>query len=441
MQSRSGNFNVEKEDLTKALIKFLVEDQHTSANYIELISEFILINEQNEKIQEGLNRIREGSILYLGINHNIAETGSITKSLTLYLGTEILFSLAGYNGEIYKQLAEDFYNIVRSANSNGRKMIVLRYFEDTKKEIEEFFSTAEGIVEGKTKQWLDKPAMTAIINGCSTASDVMVKKSDFYSNMKISYGIVEDPNHNYYGETLFRSNLESDEYIDDEDKNKKKEYAIKLISHINKLRNGKRYTNDLESEYLLVTNAKVTLLISQEQINKIKSDEGLESVANLAVSLDRITSLLWYKLVNGFGKKDFPANVSAVLRARVVLSSNIAKNADKTYFDIKKQFENGIITDEQLAARIITLKNKPTLPEELQGDDIEEIMDFSQDFLRRYEEKVKLDQKSLKEKEELIKKIKDESDAKDKTILDKDYTIKQQFDELEKYRSQESENI
>ena len=121
VRSRSDNFNVEKEDLTKALIKFLVEDQHTSGNYIELISEFILINEQNEKIQEGLNRIREGSILYLGINHNIAETGSITKSLTLYLGTEILFSLAGYNGEIYKQLADDFYNIVRSANLSRKK--------------------------------------------------------------------------------------------------------------------------------------------------------------------------------------------------------------------------------------------------------------------------------------------------------------------------------
>ena len=101
-------------------------------------------------------------------------------------------------------------------------MIVLRYFADTKNEIDEFFLTAEGIVEGKTKQWLDKPAMTAIINGCSTASDVMVKKSDFYSNMKTRYGIVEDPNDNYYDDTLFSSNIESYEYIDDEDRKKEK---------------------------------------------------------------------------------------------------------------------------------------------------------------------------------------------------------------------------
>ena len=243
---------------------------------------------------------------------------------------------------------------------------------------------------------------------------------------------------------------------------KKKEYGIKLISHINKLRNGKRYTNDFDSEYLLVTNAKVTLLISQEQINKIKSDEKLESVANYAVSLDRITSLLWYKLGNGFGKKDYPANVSAVLRARVVLSSSIAKNAEKAFSDIKKQYEDGIITDEQVAARIRTLKNKPTLPEELKGDDIEEIMDFSPDFLRRYEEKVNSDRKSLMEKETIIKQIKDESAAKDKTILKKNGIIeekdnelnnskktilkqsdiiKKQSNELEKYCCQEAEKI
>ena len=34
---------------------------------------------------------------------------SITKPLTLYLGTEILFSLAGYNGEIFHQFACDFF--------------------------------------------------------------------------------------------------------------------------------------------------------------------------------------------------------------------------------------------------------------------------------------------------------------------------------------------
>ena len=50
-----------------------------------LLGEFVLKNEHNQEIQSGLNKIREGSILYVGINHNIGEVGSITNPLTLSL--------------------------------------------------------------------------------------------------------------------------------------------------------------------------------------------------------------------------------------------------------------------------------------------------------------------------------------------------------------------
>lgn len=52
----------------------------------------------------------------MGLSHSIGENGSITKPLTLYLGTEILFSLAGYNGEIFQQFADDFFAQARIAN-------------------------------------------------------------------------------------------------------------------------------------------------------------------------------------------------------------------------------------------------------------------------------------------------------------------------------------
>ena len=64
---------------------------------------------------------------------------SITKPLTLYLGTEILFSLAGYNGEIFHQFACDFFEQVRLANTGATPTIVLRYFADIKKGIDDFF--------------------------------------------------------------------------------------------------------------------------------------------------------------------------------------------------------------------------------------------------------------------------------------------------------------
>lgn len=145
--------------------------------------------------------------------------------------------------------------------------------------------------------------MKAITDGCHTAADVDVKKSDFFHKLQYAFGITEDPQDNYYGEENFTSNLESFDYYDDDDKRKKKETAVKLISHINKLRNGDRFHSDLDSEHIIVTNTKATLLISQELSEEIKTTEGLDKICNFAISLDRITSLIWYKLGNGFSQK------------------------------------------------------------------------------------------------------------------------------------------
>lgn len=424
--NKTDNKAVEEKVITHELVNFLIKDQNiSSTRYAELISEFIIKNEKNNDIQEGLNRIREGSILYLGLSHNISETGSITKPLKLYLSTEILFSLIGFNGEIFKQFAKDFYEQIRLANSNGQKKIVLYYFSETKKEIDEFFAIAEEIVDGKKQQWLNKPAMKAILDGCNSSADVTVKQSDFYTNLRICYGITEDPHENYYDEISFTSNLESFDYDDEDDKKKKKEIGLKFISHINKLRDGKHFSNELDAEHLFVTNTKATLLISKEQTDIIKREEKLDRICGFAVSLDWITSLLWYKLGNGFAKKDFPTNISAALKARIVLSSSIAKKADMEFAEIKKLYKTGSITEDQVAARIIALRNKPKLPEDLEGDDIDEIMNFSPEYLNRYEEQFKSTQKSLKEKEKLIESIKAD---RDKTMSQKDATIASQAD-------------
>lgn len=424
ISNRTGNTGIDEDILTQELARFLTEDVSLRyMKYTDLIGEFVLKNEHDKEIQDGLNRIREGSILYIGLCHSIGEIGSITKPLTLYLGTEILFSLAGYNGEIFQQFANDFYDQVRTANSGKYKKITLQYFSDIRKEIDEFFGTASEIVEGRRYRLLDKPAMKAITDGCSTSADVDVKKSDFYHLLQYSFGIIEDPHDDYYDEEHFSSNLESFEYEDEADKNKKKETAIKLISHINKLRNGNRYHSDIDSEHLIVTNTKATLLISKEQADNIKAAEELDHICSFAVSLDRITSLLWYKLGNGFAQKTFPSSVNAVLKARVVLSSSIAKKAEKAFSEVKSQFEAGIITENQVAARIITLRKKPALPEDLQGDDIDEIMDFSPEYLSRYEEQFKSNQNALKEKDEVIESLKADTQ---KTISEKDATIASQ---------------
>lgn len=65
------------DSLTQEFIAYLLDDQQTTAvgKYTDLIGQFILKNESDEKIQSTLTAIREGSIVYIGLNHNINEKG------------------------------------------------------------------------------------------------------------------------------------------------------------------------------------------------------------------------------------------------------------------------------------------------------------------------------------------------------------------------------
>lgn len=390
--------------LTQEFIAYLLDDQQTtnSGRYTDLISKFILKYESDERIQNSLTAIREGSIIYIGLNHNINETGSLRKPLTLFLGTEVLFSLHGYNGEVYKQLAQDLYNQVKTANI-GTKRISLRYFSDVRKEIDDFFTSAENIVDGKMLLF-DTVAMKSIINGCATSGDVKIKKSDFYHSLQYSYGIVEDERTDYYGIDDEPYNLETLE-IDPS-----MYLSIKYISHINKLRRGKIFPNDLDAEYLLVTNTGVTLSASREQVEQISKEHSLDSVCDYAVSVERFTNILWYKLGNGLGGKEYPTNVNTVIKARMLLASKISHNISKLYAETKAQYRSGEITDEQLVSRIITLRKKPTTPEELKVDTIEDSLDFSLEYLTRYEEEVYRNKKALQEKDRLLQSLRNQNE-------------------------------
>ena len=451
ISGETGNNVVNKRQLAQDLLFFVTDDYiQISDRNLDLIGKFLLKHEHDKKLQDGLRKIREGSILYIGLASNIYETGSIKKVLVLYMGTEILFSLCGYNGEIFLQFAKDFYKQIKKANLGDKKKIELRYFAVIKKEIEDFFNIASDIVEGKKMLSPDKPAMKIITDGCRSVADVMIKKSDFYYKLQ-QYGIKEDSQDNYYEKQFFSTNLESNEYTEEEKDNKKKEIALKLISHINKLRKGQSFSSDLEAEHLIITNSKIILSISKEQVDKMKEEKQLEYVCNFAVSLDKITNLLWYKLGNGFSKTSFPSSVNMALKARVVLSSSIAKNIEREFSNSSKQYREGNLTKEQLLCRILVLREKNYLPEDLTGEEIDDVMDFSFDCLNRFEEQVKKTQAELREKNEFIENLqtynKKKVEEKETTIYSQQKLIKEKTDEniklkieLEEFKRKEIES-
>ena len=391
IRESDSTINIVRKSLTQEFIAILLDDWQTTSmgKYTDLINKFILKYENDHQIQDSLEAVREGSILYIGLNYNIDSTGSIENDLIVLLDTEVLFSLYGYNGEVHKQLAQDFYRQIEAANK-GKKRIRLRYFLEVKKEIDDFFLSAENIVEGKISLH-DTVAMRNIINGCSSVGDVKVRQADFYSILKRNYGIIQDEKTDYYGESDKQYNLEDLSF------NTSIHPSIRAISHINKLRKGMRSSNILDSRFIFITNTAATLKASAEQVEQEKRENHDERVCEYAISVDRFTNILWYKLGNGFGGKEYPTNVNAVLKARILLASKIKNDVSKLYSTSREEYKKGIIDDEQLTARIIALRRKPITPEELSLETIDEDLDFSTEYFARYEEEVKRNKNLISE--------------------------------------------
>lgn len=389
-----------KQELLVDFMAYLL-DESNGGDFQDIISIFILKNQENK---EQIQAIREGCILYTGINYDINEVGSITENLTLYLDVEILFDLYGYNGEIYQTLAIDMIKLAQEANKK-KKYIKLRYFEDTKREIEDFFRRAEDIVTGKVLL-KENIAMKAIVSGCNDVTDISDKQSDFFHTLQYQYGILEDENRGYYEKEQYEANLEG-LCLDGIDMNDSSiQESIKVISHINKLRKNKSFFDYLKSEYIFVTETRKTIEISNKITEMISEGDEIDGkYVGYVINMNFLTNLLWYKMSKGFGGDELPQNVNAIIKAKIVLSNYITQNVAKTYDECKVLYEKGDITSEQFAARLIALKNKNIRPEEISVEGIEEDLNFDPDNIRKFEEESNWQKLKLKEKEQELKDI------------------------------------
>lgn len=440
------------DSLEEAFIKYLLDDAATiDQKYTDVISKFILKYENDENIQKQIVQIREGSILYCGLAYNISELGSITTDLTLFLDTEVLFNIVGFNGSLYQQIAEDFLNQVKIANAKKKK-IRLRYFNDVKLEIEGFFNTAENIIRGNG-DLITSTAMKYIVNGCNTVGDIRDKESDFFYQLKTKYEILPDEKQSYYDADDHIYNIET---IPDEFPNDDRSYeAVKFISHINKLRKGENSKEYTTCKYLLVTETRRI----QEISNAMKPNV---SECGYVLPTSVITNILWFKLGCGFSKKEYPKNTDASFKARSILASDISNNITRLYEETRKQYKEGIIDQDQVASRIILMRDKNRTPEEITIDSVNELLDFTPEYIEKYEDGVKQNRILLKEKQDIIEKLeaaksagdeqnlilkkelertKEERDNSKSKVDEQNETIKKQNEELDSLRDAENNRI
>lgn len=389
--------DADRESLFESFGAFLLNED-IPAEHQTLISSFIVEKQSIEKFHASINAVREGFVLYDGVRYSsdLSKLGSWRSDLVIYLDTEHLFNAAGLNGELYEQLFDDLYRLVRDANQASKKSIRLRYFSESEAEVENFFHVAELIVRGQANLDPSKTAMVAIVSGSKTVADVIEKKASLFAALE-RRRIRREARGEFYDEPGFV--IESAALVEQlrmEDKEKQREFdesaclnALKLFTKINVFREGKNAGPFDDIGYVLLTGKGLTRYLAFHP-----SIRGNGNSVPFATDLEFITNRLWFTLQKGLASDGSPPrSLDAIAKAQVVLSSQINNSVSKHYSRLHARLASGKMTVEEAQYMHHELRQLATSPEEITSESVDrrvEILSYD-DFETHLREKSRLE--------------------------------------------------
>ncbi len=410
----------EKKEVEKSFTTFIL-DNAPDNGYSDYISAYIIDHKEDKEFMGNLEMIKEGVILYTGLKFNpyMNLTSPWKEKLTIYLNTELLFHLAGFNGELYKELFFDFVALVKDINKK-EKYIRLKYFKETKDEIESFFYSAEQIVKNKSTLAASSTAMRKIVNGSKDNFDVLMQKEQVYTLLK-TYGILEEEMDDVYDEKNYKYNMSEAACIKKYSDYVNEDYIKDILKKLNyiSIKRGEREKNNFENiGYILLTeNSKINMLAWDEDI-KEKGD------VPLATNLQFITNKLWFKLNKGFGSGNYPATFKIITKAQILLAAHLSDKLNEEYKELQKRVKTGEMSEEVALRVLYELKNRSKMPEDLYDADISLVLATItekklDDYALQHENIV---QKAKEQKEvniELAKNIESVNEEKKNLLRDK----------------------
>ncbi len=356
----------EIKELLKSFYAYIIDDR-TSIVMADYISSFIIANKDNKELTDQLNLIRDGLISYLGLtyyNTNVGTIDGIEKKIRIYLDTDVLFSMAGYNGNTCKKIFDEFYQQVQEINNQayaqGReKLISLRYFPETKREVDSYFGQAERLVRNNERPDWTRQAMLSLLSDVREPADIREKRCQFDALLASkhiteetkSYSLVE-----HQDACLDFSVL--DQYEDEDDKTKLNAKLTMLnYVYINRNCRAIKFFYDVHSIFLTASREVLSLAATVSP--------NIENTILLACTYDFVTSRLWFAL-----KKGIPTNENisqdVLTKSRVVLSSFNNQSVRAEYEKLVKDEQDGKITQDEILHRLSVLYKVPNTPEELQ---------------------------------------------------------------------------
>lgn len=359
----------EKEKLFQSFCKYIIEE--SDVDFSEYISTFIIEAKNDIELSNLIQTIKEGVILYTGLQYNeaINEIGSWKDDFTIYVEQEILFHLAGYNGTLYQQLYFDFRDLIKEINRKaGKHLIKIKYFDSVKNEIDRFFKIAERIVDGKETLNCSNVAMTDIVRGCEHKSDIVEKRAKFYEILKREQ--IEEESNNLFTCHASEYNIDYEENIEQISKDlpeRDVHWSLSLLNYTNLVRKCKMHSFE-KSKCILLTGNSTTMAVAFHPLIKQNGE------VPLATTLDYITNKLWFKMNKGFGSSAYPKSFSIITKAQIVLSTQIIGSVSKEFEKIKKEIIDKSKPESVIVAELAELKARVRKPEEVHETDIDEIL-------------------------------------------------------------------
>lgn len=371
-----------KEIIQRQFYNYLLNED-TSDEYSLLISKYIMKTSLDDKYMSIINRIKEGSLIYEGICYstNLSNLGKWTIELNIYFEQEILFYIAGYNGEIHKSLYRQLLDYIEEINTNNKgkkKYIKLYYTQDVKEEIEGYFRGAERAFEkGEIINPAKKP-MLYILKDVKTKSDIQTKKVQFY-NLLTGQGILLKEFDFYTQENQQYSKVDTDVYqynIENIESDRGNDYIKKCTDKVNQIEILRQNHN------IGLKDVKHILLTANGTILKCAYSKYAYQFGEVpkATILDFLLNKFWFELNKGFGRGVSPKTIDMVSRARMVLSLLTTNKISKAYDDIKNRYENGEVTPKEVAGIISELRTHSKSPDEINTENLAEDISFLNDF-------------------------------------------------------------
>ncbi len=362
---KQKKFNLSEDDAFEKLKKFLLGENIPEK---VLFSEFVL-SHQNDPIKNIIDEIKEGLIIYTGIRYspNIGQNSGWPTKLTIYLDTEIIFNICGFNGDYHKQKTIELINYIKELNSI-RNQISLKYFTDTKDIIENFFISAISEIKNQNIPVIQSSANEYIHNYCKDdPSKVIELKSKLYQNLQnlsiIEENIDLDPNYNLVSAELLdriRKSIEDKAFGFDE---KKCLYILNIYSKIYQIRGCNTFQNFANVNHVLLTETSFAKYIAYDDSVNIGHKF-------LATDEDFLINKFWFKLNKGLGNQNSkPINFDVLIQAKIIISTQLSDKIYKIYEELQTRADTGKISIEELKSQLTELHTLHKRPEDINQQD------------------------------------------------------------------------